>query len=209
MIHIAFNSKRSLLSTLMRAFIVVALGLLTLASVASANQCVDLFSKDTASSMAVRSSTPEFHVESSLFPYLTTGNARELFTHNYATSDRTQFGCKAIAVSIPGQTPQVYFFATGVLMSSWNVHHVPAVERVLNISRGDFYSILRYVQGYELTARRIKGHWVITKMDIESQITQLHRMGFKPERDVEARMLEEVLSRIDEELIEFEKPSID
>lgn len=71
-----------------------------------------------------------------IFYRISQENITKIFTHNYDSSQPEKFGAKAIAVSIEGEEPTVFFFPTGQGTQAYNVHHrdvlATAVERELD-----------------------------------------------------------------------------
>ncbi len=179
-----------------------------LVSPVQALQCDNVFSKDHPTSKSVLAISRDR--ESPMYSHLTARNVSQLFKHNYSTGDPLLFGCKAVVVFLPGwKTPQVYFFATGENSKSWNMHHANAASAVL----GDnilFYLNLRYMQGYELTAKKFDGRWRITSLDIQSAITNLQRDNEKhrPSLEAEEQMLKALLDSIDPDLVSFSIPEL-
>lgn len=174
-------------------------------------QCRELFtSKDRPSNKMVRSSTEDLEVP--LYTALTSQNFEQIFTHNYEGWNLDRFGAKAIVTSLPGEPLQVYFFRSGEGKTSWNIHHVDAISVALNDSSGQLYYLrLPYIQGYEMTAKRINGRWAIIRLDINSTLTYLHKNqpSRRPTYELEEKMLRELISRIDEDLQRFPIPDLD
>ncbi len=173
--------------------------------------CKELFlNKDLPSDKLVRSTTKNREV--ALYPYLTPGNADQLFVHNYDWRNPTAFGVKAVVTKLPGESSQIYFFPTGKARKSWNIHHVDAISVALNDPHNQLYLLkLPYIQGYEMTAKKVNGRWVIVRLDIRSTLTYLHESqpARRPSREQEEEMLTALISRIDEDLQQFRRPSID
>ncbi len=178
---------------------------------AGAFTCNELFlNKDLPSAQTVRSTTKDKEVP--LYPYLTRGNADQLFVHNYDWRNPTAFGVKAVVTKLLGEAAQVYFFPTGKGRKSWSIHHVDAISVALNDPHNQLYYLkLPYIQGYEMTAKQINGRWVIVRLDIRSTLTYLHESqpSRRPSREQEEDMLNALISRIDEDLQQFRRPSID
>ncbi len=136
----------------------------------------------------------------------------QLFVHNYDWRNPKAVGAKAVVTMLPGEAAQVYFFPTGRGRKSWNIHHVDAISVALNDPYNQLYLFkLPYIQGYELTAKQINGRWVIVRLDIQSTLTYLHenQPSQRPSRQQEVDMLTALISRIDEDLQQFRRPSID
>jgi hypothetical protein len=177
-------------------------------SPAQALQCNDVFSKDHPTSISVLAISRDR--QSPMYAYLTTQNMGQLFTHNYSAGDPSRFGAKAVVVFLPQwKSPQVYFFATGENFKSWNMHHAQAASAVL----GDnllFYLNLRFMQGYELTAKQFDGQWRITRLAIQSSITNLQKenVNHRPTPEAEEQMLRSLLGSIDPELVSFSIPEL-
>jgi hypothetical protein len=174
-------------------------------------QCQELFSsKDLPSNKRVRSSTEALEVP--LYTALTLHNFEQVFTHNYDHWDLSRFGAKAVVTSLPGEPLQVYFFPSGKEKKSWNIHHVDAISVALNDPYGQLYYLrLPYLQGYEMTAKRINGRWAIIRLDINSTLTYLHanQPSRRPSLEREEEMLKALISRIDEDLQRFPMPDLD
>ena len=198
------------------SFILIIGLLISLTPVGEAQplQYRDLFSKDRHSQLYVKS--VEARGAARLYPFLTEGNIEKIFTHIYDSETPHQLGAKAVVVSLPGKTPLVYFFATGDGLVSWYIHHLSAAETALGLPRSfDLRSQipldqLPYVQGYEFTAERINGHWKITQLSIQSQITSIKLYQFpRSNLKIEQDLLNLLVSRIDPSLIQFKMPSVE
>jgi hypothetical protein len=151
-------------------------------------------------------------IESPMYSYITPRNAESLFRHNYSAGDLSLFGCKAVVAFLPGwKAPKVYFFATGENLKSWHMHHAKAASAVLGDSTSDiFYLYLPYLQGYELTAKNFNGQWKITRLDIQSSITNLQKNNerHRPSRQAEEQMLKALLNNIDPNMMSFSIPEL-
>lgn len=179
-----------------------------LVSPAQALQCEDVFSKDHPTSKSVMAMSQDR--ETPMYAYLTARNMGPLFTHNYSSADPSLFGAKAVVIFLPTwKAPQVFFFATGENSKSWKMHHSKAASAVLG-NDALFYLNLRYMQGYELTAKQFAGQWRIIRLDIQSSITNLQQGNkmHQPSPEVNEQMLKTLIESIDPELMKFPIPEL-
>ncbi len=175
--------------------------------------CADLFSSED---FYVYSSTQGSAIRTKLETHLTRDNYERIFSHNYYRHDLKLFGAKAIVVMLPGFSPDVYFFATGVGSESWNTHHAEALKTILtskykiDLGQNNFLlnDYMRYAQGYEFTAVKTENGLQITRLDIESQITISRRMNNQVSLDFEKEALLLLIQRIESVLIQFKPPKI-
>lgn len=153
--------------------------------------------------------------QSQLVEQITESNLLTIFSHNYWKGNNDIFGAKAIGIAMPGERPQIFFFATGEGSKTWNVHHANALNAVLlsrdyrevhthNISR----EVLPHVQGYEFTLENISGQWIITKMGIDSGITKLQIVTQTPlSLPSQQALLAEINKSIPKHLRTFKTPA--
>lgn len=151
---------------------------------------------------------------SPLVESITPANLHSVFAHSYLTNNPGTLGAKAIGLALPGERPQIYFFATGEGSKTWGVHHMDALSTVLR-ERGLIRAsdkrvtseLLPYVQGYELSMVRQEQQWRVSELRIDSGITSLQVVSGVPlSLPSQQSMLTEIKRLIPRELRSFEVP---
>lgn len=181
-----------------------------LLATASGPSCFSLF--EVSRPLYVLSEDGQF--SSQLIEHINATNLHFVFSHNFMPKDTSVFGAKAVGISLPGERPSVYFFATGAGTRAWDVHHMNALDVVLRerqlpgVTNNRISSeLLPYVQGYELSLERVDGRWHVSQLRIDSGITGLQVVSGVPlSLPSQQSMLAEIRRLIPKELRSFELP---
>ncbi len=185
---------------------------LSFPALASGPSCYSLFER----SETLYVESLEAGYASPLVNRIDSDNLLTVFSHNFIKNNSDVFGAKAVGIAMPGERPQVVFFATGEGHKSWDVHHAEALNVLLksrgfhdvqrhNISR----EVLPHVQGYEFTLENVAGRWIITKLRIDSGITQLQIVSQTPLwMASQQALLVEIQRLIPKDLRSFDTPAL-